>query len=116
MYYVDCKGCGRPVMVYNQCVHCLTQDRSEVRKPRTDPASTPMSPGSLALIAGVLVAAGIYLQTANEFTAAAGGVCGWLFARTSIGQALVKVMLAVVGLGLAWVVWTFFNELSKTYR
>lgn len=114
MYYVSCKCCGRPVMAFNMCSNCMTVDRSEVPKP--DFQSTPMSPSSLALLAGLLAAGGAYWKTAEEATAAIAGVVVWLFSRTSIGQTLVKVALAVAGLGLAWVVWTFFNELSKTYR
>lgn len=114
MYYVICKGCGRPVMAFNMCSYCMTVDRSEVRKP--DFQSTPMSPSSLALLAGLFAAGVAYWKTADEATAAIVGVIVWLFARTSIGQTLVKVALALVGMGLAWVVWSFFNELSKTYR
>lgn len=117
MYSVSCKGCGRPVMVFNRCSICLTLDRSEVPKP--DFQSTPaahMSPGGLALLAGIVAAGVAYWKTADKAAAALAGVVVWLFARTSIGQTLVKVALALAGLGLAWVVWTFFNELSKTYR
>lgn len=117
MYYVSCKGCGRPVMAFNMCSNCLTVDRSEVQKPDFQSTPTaPVSPGSLALLAGLLAAGVAYWKIADEATAAVAGVVVWLFARTSIGQTLVKVALAVTALGLAWVVWTFFNELSKTYR
>lgn len=118
MYYVNCANCGQPVMAFNVCPYCHTLDKSQA--PKLDhfgPSHTrPLSPGGLSLLAGLLAAGVAYWKTADEATAAVAGVVVGLFARTSIGQALVKVALVVAGLGLAWVVWTFFSELSKTYR
>ena len=75
-----------------------------------------MSPGSLALLAAIFAAGVAYWKTSDEGIAVATAVVAGLLAKTAIGQALVKVALTVAGLGRAWVVWAFFNGLSKTYR
>lgn len=41
-----------------------------------------------------------------------GAAVAWRFAESTLGQGLLKLLLLMVGLGVAW----FFIELSKTYR
>jgi hypothetical protein len=96
----------------------MTPDKSQA--PTSDPlVQSPtkrVSPGALSLLVGLAAAGVTYGKSADEATAAVVGVVVWLLARTSIGQTLVRVSLAIAGLWLGWVVWTFFSELSKSYR
>ena len=41
-----------------------------------------------------------------------GAAVAWRCAESTLGQGLLKLLLLMVGLGVAW----FFIELSKTYR
>lgn len=118
MYYVNCARCGRLVMSFNVCPACQTLDQSQAYKPNPSApsGSRPLSPGGLALLAGLAAAGLAYWKTADQASAAIAGVLTGLFARTALGQVLVKLVLAVVGLGMIWLVWRFFDGLSKTYR
>lgn len=118
MLYVNCVQCGRPVMTFNTCSYCHTLDQSQRPKsnwPSTSP-SRPISRGGLAGLVGLMAAGFAYWKSADETAAIAVGVMAWLFARTSIGHTLVKLALLVIGLGMAWLVWSFFGGLSKTFR
>lgn len=120
MQYVNCAQCGRPVMSFNVCAYCQTLDRSLEAKPGpftgTRTRAEPMSPGGLALLAGLVAAGVAYWKTADQASAAVAGVVTGLLARTAIGQIIVKLALAAIGLGMIWLVWQFFSQLSKTYR
>ena len=48
----------------------------------------------------------------NLFLGAIGAAVAWRFAESRLGQGLLRMLLLVVGLGVAW----FFIELSKTFR
>ena len=48
----------------------------------------------------------------NLFLGAIGAAVAWRFAESRLGQGLLRMLLLVVGFGVAW----FFIELSKTFR
>ncbi len=48
----------------------------------------------------------------NLFLGAVGAAVAWRFAESKLGQGLLKLLLALAGLGLAW----FLIELSRTFR
>lgn len=54
----------------------------------------------------------VWLYFDNLFLGAVGAAVAWRFAESKLGQGLLKLLLALAGLGLAW----FFIELSKTFR
>ena len=92
------------------------QQMADLQRDRQKPKGARITSDEVSSALSVLMAAAAFFYVWSYFDnlllGAAGAAVAWRFAESRLGQGLLRMLLLVVGLGVAW----FFIELSKTFR